>query len=149
MYNESAHHKLRDKTQHLRTDNKQSRITHNSSEIWIFYAGVPGIQDNRVTTAKFRTVKLQRAIADPRDSPNLQIIRVVNGYLSDAPIKSLRQYIRLQARNTTRIAASISMKSEIWGALLRCAEPSDLSFRSNSIWRTFHIMSYTLSFLTR
>jgi hypothetical protein len=92
-----------------------------------------------VTTAKFRTVKLQRAMVDPRHSPNLQIIHVVIGYLSDAfrtvlnaPIKSLGRYISLQARNTTRTAASISMKSEIWGVLLRCVEPSDLSFRSNS-----------------
>jgi len=92
-----------------------------------------------VTTAKFRTVKLQRAMADPRDSPNLKIIHLVIGYLSDAfitvlnaPIISLCQYISLQARNTTRTAASISTKSENWGALLRYVEPSDPSFRSNS-----------------
>lgn len=35
----------------------------------------------------------------------------------DAPIKCLRQYIRLQARNTTRTAAGISIKSKIWGVL--------------------------------
>jgi hypothetical protein len=102
---------------------------HNSSEIWIFYAG----EDNRVTTAQLRTVKLQWAVENRRDSPNLQIIRVVFGSeLWDAPIKSLRQYVSLQARKTTRTAASISMKYEIWGVLLRCVEPSDLSFRSNS-----------------
>ena len=54
-----------------------------------------------------------------------------------APIKSLRQYISLQVRNTTRTAASISMKSEIWGVLLRCVELSELSFRSNSFDKHF------------
>jgi len=131
-------------TQHLRTDNKhkvtlcttpaksesstlvfeESRTIvwpHQSSEQWNYKGRI------RETVPTYKLFTL------------LSVIFQTRSEFWDAPIKSLRQYIRLQARNTTRTAAGISIKSKIWGVLLRCVEPSDLSFRSNSFDEHFKL----------